>query len=199
VRTENPIKRTFAKGENSPFTLSDSFTGKSLGLQWKFYQEYDTARFHLTGESLVIKGKGNSTANCSPLLCVPADHSYTADVEMTIDGDATGGLVMFYNSSANSGILANSKNVLTNMRGWQFASNPNVINKHVFLRLKNTENTVDMYYSLDGKDWVKGGSSIEVSSLNHNAFSGFISLRIGLCSIGNGTVKFKNFKYQAIK
>ncbi|HET7732605.1 MAG TPA: family 43 glycosylhydrolase [Paludibacter sp.] len=199
IKTENPIKRPFAKSENSPFTLSDDFAGKSLGLQWKFYQEYDTTRFHFTGKSLVIKGKGNSTANCSPLLCVPADHSYTADVEMTIDGDATGGLVMFYNSSANSGILANSKDVLTNMRGWQFASNPNVINKHVFLRLKNIENTVDMYYSLDGKDWVKGGSSIEVSSLNHNAFSGFISLRIGLCSIGNGTVKFRKFKYQAIK
>ena len=199
VKTENPIKRPFGKGENSHFSLSDSFEGKTLGLQWKFYQEYDTTRFHFEDKSLVIKGKGNMTANCSPLLCIPADHSYTTEVELTIDGDATGGLVMFYNSVANSGILANSKDIITNLRGWHFASNPNVINKHVFLKLKNIENTVDMYYSLDGKEWVKNGSSIEVSSINHNAFSGFISLRIGLCAIGNGSVKFKNFKYQAIK
>ncbi len=198
VKTENPIKLPMRKGKRSQFSLNDSFAGKSLGLQWKFYQEYDTTRFHFTGESLAIKGKGSTTANCSPLLCVPADHSYTAEVELTIEGDATGGLVMFYNSGANSGILANSKDIITNLRGWHFASNPNIINKHVFLRLKNIENTVDMYYSLDGKEWIKGGSSIEVSSMNHNAFSGFISLRIGLCSIGKGTVKFKNFKYAAI-
>ncbi|HET9571063.1 MAG TPA: family 43 glycosylhydrolase [Bacteroidales bacterium] len=199
AETTNPMKRPFAKRENSNFALSDDFAGQSLSLQWKFYQEYDTSRFHLEDNALVIKGKGSVAANCSPLLCVPADHSYTADVEMTIEGDATGGLVMFYNSSANSGILANSKDIITNLRGWQFASSPNVSNKHVFLRLKNIENTVDMYYSLDGIDWVKSDSSIEVSSLNHNALSGFISLRIGLCSIGNGSVKFKNFKYQAIK
>lgn len=199
VKAENPIKRPFAKGENSHFSLSDSFAGKTLGLQWKFYQEYDTTRFNFEDNSLVVRGKGNMTANCSPLLCVPADHSYTAEVELNIEGDATGGLVLFYNSGANSGILANSKDVITNMRGWHFASNPNVIDKHVFLRLKNIENTVDMYYSIDGKEWIKGGSSVEVSSINHNAFSGFISLRIGLCAIGNGTVKFKNFKYQAIK
>jgi Beta-xylosidase len=199
VKTESPIERPFSQNRNSNFTLSDSFAGKSLGLQWKFYQEYDTARFYLTGESLDIKGKGSFTGNCSPLLCVPADHSYTAEVELIIDGDATGGLVMFYNNAANSGILANGRDIITNLRGWHFSASPNVVNKHVFLRLKNIENTVDMYYSNDGKEWIKNGSSIEVSSINHNALSGFISLRIGLCSIGNGTVKFKNFKYQAIK
>jgi len=35
--------------------------------------------------------------------------------------------------------------------------------------------------------------------LNHNALSGFLSLRIGLCSIGEGNVRFKNFIYKAIK
>lgn len=199
VKTENPIKLPFENVEKSNFTLSDSFAGKSLGLQWKFYQEYDTTRFHLAGESLVVKGKGGFTGNCSPLLCVPSDHSYTAEVEMTIEGDATGGLVMFYNSAANSGILANSRDIITNLRGWHFSSNPNAIDRHVFLRLKNIENTVDMFYSTDGKDWIKSGSSIEVSSLNHNALSGFISLRIGLCSIGNGSVKFRNFKYEPIQ
>nr|WP_321378720.1 family 43 glycosylhydrolase [uncultured Bacteroides sp.] len=199
IDTEKPIKKPFKTVEKSTFSLSDSFTGKSLGLQWKFFQEYDTTRFHFSGNSLDIKGKGGFTGNCSPLLCVPSDHSYTAEVEMTIEGEATGGLVLFYNNSANSGILANSNDVITNMRGWHFSSNPNVINRHVFLRLRNIENTVDMYYSTDGKNWIKGGSSVEVSSLNHNALSGFISLRIGLCAIGNGIVSFKNFKYEAVQ
>lgn len=199
VKTENPIKKPYSNGVSSNFSLNDNFSGKSLGFQWRFFQEYDSTRFHFADQSLVIKGKGNSVANCSPLLCVPSDHSYTAEVEMTIEGDAMGGLVMFYNSGANSGILSNSTDIITNMRGWQFISRKNIINKHVFLRLKNVENTVDMYYSQDGVNWTKNESSIEVSSINHNAMSGFLSLRIGLCSIGDGSVKFKNFKYQSIK
>ncbi|MCW0484532.1 family 43 glycosylhydrolase [Gaoshiqia sediminis] len=199
VKTEEPIKRPYAETAKSTFSLSDDFDGKSLGLQWKFFGEYDTTRFHFADNSLVVKGKGNYVSNCSPMLCVPSDHSYTAEVELVIDGNAVGGLVMFYNNSAYSGILADTENVLTNLRGWQFASEKNVIEKHVFLKLKNTENTVDMFYSTDGENWTKIETSLEVSSLNHNGLSGFLSLRIGLCAIGEGSVQFKNFKYQPIK
>ena len=199
IKTENSIKRPHIKTSKTTFTLSDDFSGKSLNMQWKFYAEYDTTRFHFTGNSLVVKGKGNNVGNCSPLLCVPSDHSYTAEVEMDIKGNAVGGLVMFYNNTAFSGIMANNENILTNLRGWQFASEKNVIKNHVFLKLKNIENTVDMFYSTDGVNWNKIESSIEVSSMNHNALSGFLSLRIGLCSIGSGEVVFKNFNYKPIK
>jgi len=199
IKTENPIKRPYAKASKTTFTLSDDFSGKSLGLQWKFFGEFDTTRFHFIDKSLVIKGKGNSVGNCSPLLCVPSDHSYTAEVEMEIKGNAVGGLVMFYNNTAFSGIMADKENILTNMRGWQFASKKNVIKNRVFLRLKNIENTVDMFYSTDGVKWIKNETSIEVSSLNHNALSGFLSLRIGLCAEGEGEVVFKNFIYKPIK
>jgi beta-xylosidase len=56
-----------------------------------------------------------------------------------------------------------------------------------------------MFFSTDGTKWNKIESSVEVSSLNHNALSGFLSLRIGLCSIGDGSVKFKNFIYKTVK
>jgi len=198
VKTENPIKRPYVKDKKTTFTLSDDFSGKTLGLQWKFFGEYDTTRFHFADKSLVVNGKGNSVGNCSPLLCVPSDHSYTAEVEMEIEGNAIGGLVMFYNNSAHSGILADYENILTNLRGWQFTSEKNVFKKHVFLRLKNIENTVDMFYSSDGVKWNKIETSVEVSSLNHNALSGFLSLRIGLCAMGEGVVKFRNFVYKPI-
>ena len=41
-----------------------------------------------------------------------AHYSYTAEVEMVIEGKATGALVLFYNDSASPGILANSENIL---------------------------------------------------------------------------------------
>jgi beta-xylosidase len=133
------------------------------------------------------------------LLCIPPDHSYTVDVELVTEGKATGGLLLFYDSKAYSGILADGENLLANLRGWQFVTERNVIKNHVFLRMKNVNNIVDMYYSTDGIKWNKIESSLDVSAMHHNILSGFMSMRIALCSMGEGSVTFKNFKYQPIK
>ncbi len=55
-----------------------------------------------------------------------------------------------------------------------------------------------MYYSLDGAKWNKIENSFEVLSYNYNVLSGFMSLRIGLCSMGNGKVVFKIFEYKPL-
>lgn len=199
IKTENPIKRPYAETVKSNYTLNDDFSGQTLKPQWKFFGEYDTTRFQLTNNTLIINAKGQSVGNCSPLSCIPADHSYTAQVELFIEGDAIGGLILFYNNKFHSGILADKENILANLRGWQFPTEKQVIKNHVFLKLKNTDNTVDMFYSTDGVQWNKIESSVEVSGLNHNVLSGFLSLRIGLCSIGKGKVLFKNFLYKPIK
>jgi xylan 1,4-beta-xylosidase len=199
IKTDEPIKRPVSVASKTGFTLNDSFDGKTLKPQWKFFGEYDTSRFHLVNNSLVLKTKGHSVGDCSPLLCIPSDHSYIAEVELFIEGQATGGLVLFYNNNAHSGILADNENVLANLRGWQFPTEKKVIRNHVFLRLKNMNNTVDMYYSTDGVAWNKIENSAEVSALHHNVLGGFLSLRLGLCSMGDGIVRFKNFTYKPIK
>ncbi|MEO6731912.1 MAG: family 43 glycosylhydrolase [Ferruginibacter sp.] len=199
VSDNKPIRRPDVVASKSNFTLNDNFEGSHLKAQWKFFGEYDTNRFRLADNSIIIKAKGNNVGNSSPLLCIPSGHSYTADVELLIEGKATGGLVLFYNNSAFSGILADNENILANLHGWQFPTEKNVIKNHVFLRLKNINNTVDMYYSTDGTKWNKIENSLEVSAMHHNVLSGFLSLQIGLCSIGDGKVTFKNFKYKSIK
>jgi beta-xylosidase len=199
IKSDRPIKRPLLNDSKTNFSLSDDFSAKTLKPQWKFFGEYDTSRFHLTDRSLIVKAKGNSIGNCSPLLCIPSHHSYIADVEISIEGKAIGGLVLFYNNVASSGILADNENVLANLRGWQFPTEKNVINNHVFLRINNTNNTVDMFYSLDGTKWLKIENSLEVSAMHHNVLGGFLSLRIGLCAMGDGVVRFKNFKYSPVK
>ncbi len=89
--TLNPAKGNLA----IKFLLNDDFGGSGLTPQWQFFGGYDTTRFRLSGQGLKIKAKGNSVANCSPLLCIPSDHFYTAQVELLIEGNATGGLVFF--------------------------------------------------------------------------------------------------------
>ena len=199
VKTDEPFKKPVNVASKVGFTLNDSFDGKTLKPQWKFFGEYDTSRYHFVYNSLALKAKGQSVGDCSPLLCIPSDHSYIAEVEVFIEGNAIGGLVLFYNNSAHSGILADNENVLVNLRGWQFPTEKKVIKNHVFLRLKNMNNTVDMFYSTDGVLWNKIENSVEVSALHHNVLSGFLSLRIGLCSMGDGVVRFKNFIYKPIQ
>jgi beta-xylosidase len=199
IKTDQLIKKPSLKTAASIYKLSDDFSGTSLKPHWKFFGEYNPDRFKVTDNSLTINAKGNSIGNCSPLLCVPSDHSYTAEVELFIQGNATAGLVLFYNNNFSSGILADSENVLANLRGWQFVTESKVIKNHVFLRLQKINNTVDMFYSTDGVKWNKIENSIEVSAMHHNVLSGFMSLRIGLCSIGDGNVMFKNFTYMPIK
>ncbi|MCA9975002.1 MAG: family 43 glycosylhydrolase [Anaerolineales bacterium] len=197
IKTDEPIKRPSATASAATFSLSDNFDGDKLRLHWKFFGEYDADRFYLADNSLVIKAKGDSVADSSPLLTIPSHHSYIAQVELFVEGEATGGLVLFYNEKAYSGILADKENIVANLRGWQFPTEKNVIQNHVFLRLKNTHNVVDMFYSVDGESWTKIENSLEVSAMHHNVLGGFLSLRIGLCSVGNGTVRFRNFIYRA--
>jgi xylan 1,4-beta-xylosidase len=199
IKTDEPIQRPAGETLDAVFTLNDNFEGSTLKPQWKFFGQYDTGRFHLVDNSLDIKAKGRSVGDCSPLLCIPSDHSYIAQVELFIEGEATGGLVLFYNNNTHSGILADKENILADLRGWQFPTEKKVIKNHVFLRLENINNTVDMFYSIDGKKWNKIENSTEVSSYHHNVLSGFLSLRLGLCSMGEGKVKFKNFIYKSIK
>lgn len=177
---------------------SDPLTNERLNPRWQFFGGYDAERVETGSEGLLVTGKGNSVHNSSPLLFTPKDHSYSAEVEMEIEGDAIGGLILFYNKTAFSGILADKENVLANLRGWQFVTEPKVINRKVFLKLKNINHIVDMYYSLDGQDWIKIENSFESEAYHHNILSGFMSLKIGLTSMGDGRVSFKNFKYQVL-
>ena len=199
IKTNALIRKPGGKRIQNNFTLSDSFSNTELKSQWQFFNEYDVNRFKPTKKGLQIKGKGNNIGESSPLLCTPSDHSYTAEVEVEIEGNATAGLILFYDSKLYTGIAADKENVLAILRSWQFPTQKGVNKTHLFLRLDKKEQLVNMFYSIDGKEWNKIENSAEVSSFNHNVLSGFMSLRLGLSAVGEGQVTFKNFVYKALK
>jgi xylan 1,4-beta-xylosidase len=195
IKTEDEIKKPAGQSIKSDFTLSDSFTGTKLNPQWQFFDEYDSHRTAFSSNGIKIKGKGTSIGQSSPLLCTPSDHSYTADVEVEIEGNATAGLVLFYDTKLYTGIAFDKENIMAILRVWQFPTQKGVNKRHLFLRLEKKEQVVNMFYSIDGKDWSKIENSAEVSSFNHNVLSGFMSLKLGLSAVGDGYVTFKNFVY----
>lgn len=198
IKTEESIKKPAGQLVQNNFTLSDTFSGTELKPQWQFFNEYDAKRFKFVNDGIQIDGKGNKIGESLPLLCTPPDHSYTAEVEVEIEGDATAGLILFYDSNLYTGIAADKENVLAILRSWQFPTQKGINKRHLFLRLEKKEQLVNMFYSINGKEWSKIENSAEVSSFNHNVLSGFMSLRLGLSAVGNGQVTFKKFIYKPI-
>lgn len=198
IEAGQPIAKPELAVSTSDLAGSDKFDGSYLKPQWKFFREYDTGRFRSTENGLIVKAKGNAIGNSSPLLFLPSDHSYIAEVELVIEGGATGGLVVFYNERAASGILTKDGDILANLNGWQYPAKKKAVTHHVFLRVRNVDNIVDLYYRAEGDKWNKIESSLDISAFNHNALGGFMAVRIGLCSIGEGAVTFKNFVYKPL-
>ena len=54
------------------------------------------------------------------------------------------------------------------------------------------------HYSLDGASWVQHPWQMEVSGMHHNVFGGFLSLKPGIYSAGEGTVRARDFRYRAL-
>jgi len=199
VEADRPNKKPGLAVSMSDLARDDKFDGNHLEPQWKFFREYDTTRFRSTENGLIVKAKGDAIGNSSPLLFLPSDHSYTAEVELIVEGGATGGLVIFYNERAASGILTKDGDILANLNGWQYPAEKKAVTHQVSLRVRNVDNIVDLYYRTTGGEWIKIQSSLDISGFNHNALGGFMAVRIGLCSIGEGAVTFRNFVYKPLK
>jgi xylan 1,4-beta-xylosidase len=190
-------------GPASPvgLALSDDFSGQQLGLQWSFHAPAadEMSRLRFGGLGLLLRGKGKSLADCSPLTCNVGDRSYEVQLELQIIGEGHGGLALFYDERGHAGIAFSRTQMLTygygQEHGWMREA---MITDKVHIRLRNIENVLTFWHSLDGKAWQQHPWQMEVSGLHHNVFGGFVSLRPALFSAGPGEVRLRNFVYKGL-
>lgn len=65
--------------------------------------------------------------------------------------------------------------------------------------MTNDRNVVTFHHSRDeGRTWTRLDTRMEVSGLHHNVFGGFLSLKIGIYSAGDGAVTLNDFAYRAL-
>jgi xylan 1,4-beta-xylosidase len=190
-------------GEPGPhgFAYSDDFSKSRMGVQWSFYagDEADRDRYRYENGALVLKGKGSSPADSSPLWFVNGDHAYEMEVEIDADRDASAGLLVFYSRKLYAGLGFSARNLRLHLYGMDRTSaKPASLGQHVWIRLRNDRHIVTLHYSADGKTWEKFDRAIEVSGYHHNVAYDFLSLRPALYASGSGEVRFKNFKYRAL-
>ena len=190
-------------GEAVPhgLALSDDFSTDKMGIQWSFYNgtDVDRQRYRYDAGSLVLKAKGRTPRDSTPLWFVCGDHAYEVDVEIDADPEATAGVLLFYNSRLYAGLGYTGKNFVMHRYGTErVTAKPAHLGRRVFLRLKNDRHIVTIHYSADGKQWEKFGTQMEVSGYHHNVAYNFLSLRPAIYAAGAGEVRFRNFKYRAL-
>lgn len=188
------------KRSPSGTSLSDDFSTNRFGIQWAFHDPAadEMNRVTYRDGSLVVSGKGRSPIDSTPLTCIVGDRGYEAEVHLELEGDAEGGLLLFYNHKAFVGLGFSPEHTKT----FQYAEEqiwmrqPNKA-RSVRIRVSNDDNVITYRYSDDeGRNWKLHGLRMEVSGLNHNVFGGFLSLRIGIYSAGQGRVRLTQFNYR---
>lgn len=181
--------------------LSDDFSTDKLGAQWAFYDPGPNERARLRYESgaLVLEGKGDTPANCSPLTFICGDQAYRCEVEIELEGEATGGVLFFYNRRLYCGLGFNTTGRVQHRQGLERrGAKPANLGNRFFIRFENDRHIVTFHTSPDGREWTKYDVQMEVSGYHHNTAYDFLSLRPGIYASGTGRVRFRNFKYQAL-
>jgi xylan 1,4-beta-xylosidase len=182
--------------------LSDDFSRPRFGVQWTFHDPApdEMRRVQLLDHALELRASGTTPADSAPLTCAVADRSYEAEVTIESEGQAEGGLLLFYNHKAFVGVGFTPDAVKT----WEYAEEqPWMRAKRpagpVRVRLSNQDNVITFRYSYDGgRTWLLHGLRMEVSGLNHNVFGGFLSLKIGVYCAGSGSIRLRDFRYRAL-
>src|SRR5262245_21727372 len=181
--------------------LSDDFSSDKIGAQWAFYDPgpNERARVRYEAGALVLEGKGDTPANCSPLTFICGDQAYRCEVEIEVEGDAVGGVLFFYNRRLYCGLGISAASRVQHRQGLERrGAKPAGLGNRFFIRFENNRHIVTFHTSPDGQTWTKYDTQMEVSGYHHNTAYDFLSLRPGIYASGQGRVRFRNFKYQAL-
>lgn len=66
----------------------------------------------------------------------------------------------------------------------------------MFMCFRNMRHIVRVHVSADGKTWKRFERTFEVSGYHHNTRGGFMSLKPGLFTAGQGEARFRDFRYR---
>jgi xylan 1,4-beta-xylosidase len=174
-----------------------------FGTQWSFHDPApdEMARARHTPQGLRIAGCGKTPADSRPLTCTVGERAYEVEVTLALTGQAEGGLLLYYSRKAFVGIGFSPDTIKT----FQYADEHGWARIHrktsrVRVRMTNDEHVVTFRYSHDdGRTWTLHGTRMEVSGIHHNVFGGFLSLKVGIYSAGEGAVTLSDFRYRALE
>jgi len=204
--TGGDLSRPLAKprdGQALPhgMALSDPFDTLDLGTRWSFFRPRpdEAARAHVAAGTLHLAASGTAPVDSSPLLQIAGDTAYRFECDIEIDPGATAGLLLFYDDRLYCGLGFDGERFVTHQYGQERGRPANPHGRRMRMRVTNDRHIVTFDTSGDGgRTWVRFDRGMEVSGYHHNVRGGFLMLRPGLYSAGQGEARFRDFRYRAL-
>ena len=106
------------------------------------------------------------------------------------------GLLLFYDRSLYAGLCFDEKRFVTHQYGLERGRPAHPHGRRLWIRVTNDRHIVTYDTSPDGVTWRRFDRGMEVSGYHHNVRGGFLMLRPGLYSAGEGRGRFRNFRFQ---
>lgn len=181
--------------------ISDDFSSDAMGQGWTFYApgRDEAQRVTRLGDGLTVKAKGTSPADGSPLTTLVGDKAYEVQVSIEIDDGAQAGLLLFYNRRLYCGLAFNGERLVMHRQGLdRDAARLTKGQRRLWIRATNDHHIVTFHTSGDGQAWTKFDVQMEVSGYHHNTAYDFLSLRPGLYVAGQGSARFRDFRFRAL-
>jgi len=197
ARRDQPMPAPLGIAQRPMIELSDDFRAPKLKPTWGAWNETDMSRFQVGHGALVVRAKGDSPGQSSPLTVMARDPSYQVQVAATPQNDCGAALGLFY--SPDHWLFAELKGGELRVYGAKqtLASRAWKANA-VHLRIVNRHNRVEFLASENGHDWQSLAADFDASGFSHNALHGFQCLRPALAASGGGGARFADFSYRPL-
>jgi xylan 1,4-beta-xylosidase len=190
-----------AADQTLPEGFADDFSQLELGRRWAFHApgrgEIERVRVDY---GLVLRGKGTSPADTSPLAILTGDHAYEVDVEVALESDGVeAGLLLFFNNRLFCGMGIDGERMLSYSGGirthWR---EPAPATDRIALRIRNDRHIVTGWYRVPGGEWTRHAIRYETSGYHANTTGDLLSLRPALYASGTGEARFTDFLYRPL-
>ena len=156
------------------------------------------SRFQAGDGVLIVRAKGASHADSSPLTIRARDESYLMQVAAKVESGCNAALSLEYNP--NVAVFAELKGGQMTVYGPKGQLAPREwAAEAAWLRLVNRKNRVEILVSADGKTWQSLTADVDVSDFDQNGqHGGFQAARPALAASGTGNVHFSSYRYSAL-
>ncbi|WOI54668.1 family 43 glycosylhydrolase [Parvularcula sp. LCG005] len=196
-----PIKKPVeSRNQVHGQALSDDFSTDKYGIQWNFFEPGADEAKRITRKNgvLHLAASGVSPADGSPLIVGVGDQAYEFECDIEIDDGATAGLLLFYDDKQYCGVGFDKDRYVMHQYGLERHRRHNPFGKRLHMKVVNDRHIVSFFMSADGKSWDRFDRGMEVSGYHHNTRGGFLALKPGFYSAGEGETRFRNFRYRAL-
>lgn len=181
--------------------LSDDFSSLAFGSKWNFFKPgpNERDRVHVADNALALKAIGKAPSDSAPLLLIAGDTSYQFECDIEIEAAGVAGLLLFYDDKLYCGLGFDEQRFVTHQYGIERGRPTNPHGRRMRIRVTNDSHIVTYDTSGDGgKTWRRFDRGMEVSGYHHNVRGGFLMLRPGLYSAGQGTARFRDFRFRGL-